>query len=364
MLKYFFIPIFIFSSIFVFATTRDVNNKVVTLSRVIRVSLFLFAVLIIISVISLLVGPSHLGMIYLLKGLLSGIYSGDLSLISTEKTILFSIRLPRIIFAGIVGASLSAAGVVFQGLLRNPLADPYILGISGGAAVGAIIGIIAGASVIPFGIPGLAVSGALLTIALVYGIARTKKELHSTTLLLAGVIVNAFFSAVIMFLISTTSSKELRSAIFWLMGDLSLAEWNEVILTGSFLMIGFIVMYVYSRHLNLIVSGEETAMQLGVNVEQTKKILLLAASLVTGVAVSVSGTIGFVGLIIPHMMRMLLGSDHRLLLPASALFGGSFLIVADTLARTVTAPAELPVGVITAMCGAPYFIYLLRRRAV
>jgi iron complex transport system permease protein len=364
MLKYSFLPIFILSAISVLAITRDATDKVVTLSRVIRVSLFLLAVLIIISVSSMLVGPSNLGTIALFKGLLSGMYSRDLSLFTTEKTILFSIRLPRIIFAGIVGASLSAAGVVFQGLLRNPLADPYILGISGGAAVGAIIAIITGISFIPFGVPGMAVSGALLTIALVYGIAKTKKELHSTTLLLAGVIVNAFFSAVIMFLISTTSSKELRSAIFWLMGDLSLAEWNEIILTGSFLMIGFIVMYSYSRHLNLIVTGEETAMQLGVNVEQTKKILLLAASLVTGVAVSVSGTIGFVGLIIPHMMRMLLGSDHRLLLPSSALFGGSFLIVADTLARTITAPAELPVGVITAMCGAPYFIYLLRRRAV
>ena len=364
MLKYALLPVFILSAISVLAITRDATDKVVTLSRVIRVSLFLLAVLIIISVSSMLVGPSNLGTITLFKGLLSGMYSGDLSLFTTEKTILFSIRLPRIIFAGIVGASLSAAGVVFQGLLRNPLADPYILGISGGAAVGAIIAIITGISFIPFGVPGMAVSGALLTIALVYGIAKTKKELHSTTLLLAGVIVNAFFSAVIMFLISTTSSKELRSAIFWLMGDLSLAEWNEIILTGSFLMIGFIVMYSYSRHLNLIVTGEETAMQLGVNVEKTKKILLLAASLVTGVAVSVSGTIGFVGLIIPHMMRMLLGSDHRLLLPSSALFGGSFLIVADTLARTITAPAELPVGVTTAMCGAPYFIYLLRRRAV
>ena len=364
MLKYALLPVFILSAISVLAITRDATDKVVTLSRVIRVSLFLLAVLIIISVSSMLVGPSNLGTITLFKGLLSGMYSGDLSLFTTEKTILFSIRLPRIIFAGIVGASLSAAGVVFQGLLRNPLADPYILGISGGSAVGAIIAIITGISFIPFGVPGMAVSGALLTIALVYGIAKTKKELHSTTLLLAGVIVNAFFSAVIMFLISTTSSKELRSAIFWLMGDLSLAEWNEIILTGSFLMIGFIVMYSYARHLNLIVTGEETAMQLGVNVEKTKKILLLAASLVTGVAVSVSGTIGFVGLIIPHMMRMLLGSDHRLLLPSSALFGGSFLIVADTLARTITAPAELPVGVITAMCGAPYFIYLLRRRAV
>ena len=364
MFKFFFLPFFILSAIFVLAVTRDVSGKVVTLSRVIQVSLFLLAVFIIISAISMLVGPSPLGTLPLLKGLLSGMYRGDLDIFSTEKTILFSIRLPRIIFAGIVGASLSAAGVVFQGLLRNPLADPYILGISAGAAVGAIIAIIVGASVIPFGIPGLAVAGALITIVLVYGIAKTKKELHSTTLLLAGVIVNAFFSAVIMFLISISSSKELRSSIFWLMGDLSLAEWNEIILTGLFLMAGFVVMYMYARHLNLIVSGEETAMQLGVNVEKTKKILLLAASLVTGVAVSVSGTIGFVGLIIPHMMRMLLGSDHRLLLPSSALFGGSFLVVADTLARTITAPAELPVGVITAMCGAPYFIYLLRRRAV
>jgi len=362
-LKY-FLPIFILSSIFVLAINRGETDKVVTLRRVIRVSLFLSVVLLVVSAISLLVGPSHICTISFLKRLLSGWYEGNNDLFSTEKTILFSIRLPRIIFAGIVGAALSAAGVVFQGLLRNPLADPYILGISGGAAVGAIIAIITGASVIPLGIPGMAFLGALFTIALVYGIARTKKEVHSTTLLLAGVIVNAFFSAFIMFLISTTSDRNLHSVMFWLMGDLSLAEWNEIILTGIFLLIGFAVIYIYSRHLNLIVTGEETAMQLGVNVEQTKKILLLAASLVTGVAVSVSGIIGFVGLIIPHIMRMLLGPDHRLLLPSSVLFGGAFLIAADTIARTIIAPAELPVGVITALCGAPYFIYLLRRRAV
>lgn len=364
MLKYFFLPAFIISSISVLAISRDMTEKIVTFSRVVRVSLYLLAVFIIVSAVSLLVGASHVGTGSLFKALLAMMKREDLSLFTMEKTILFSIRLPRIIFAGIVGASLSAAGVVFQGLLRNPLADPYILGISGGAAVGAIIAIIAGISFIPLGVPGLAVSGALLTIVLVYGIARTKKELHSTTLLLAGVIVNAFFSAVIMLLISTTDHQELRSALFWLMGDLSLAEWNEIVLTSFFLVIGFMIMYIYARHLNLIVTGEETAMQLGVNVERTKKILLVAASLVTGVAVSMSGTIGFVGLIIPHMMRMLLGSDHRLLIPASALFGASFLIVADTIARTITAPAELPVGVITAMCGAPYFIYLLRRRAV
>ena len=361
--RYYILPIFIIFSISVFALNKGETRKTVTISRVIQVSLFLLVVTLVVSTISMLVGSSQIGTFSALKRLLSGLYKGDTGLLPTEKAILFSIRLPRIIFAGIVGASLSAAGVVFQGLLRNPLADPYILGISGGSAVGAIIAIIIGISVIPLGIPGMAFSGALLTIVLVYGIARTKKEIQSTTLLLAGVIVNAFFMALIMFLIFTTSDKNLHSIMFWMMGDLSLAEWNEILLTGLFLTGGFIVIYIYARHLNLIVTGEETAMQLGVNVERTKKVLLLAASLITGVVVSVSGIIGFVGLIIPHMMRIVLGSDHRLLLPSSLIFGGSFLIVADTIARTIIAPAELPVGVITAMCGAPYFIYLLRRRA-
>ena len=363
-LRYYFLSIFVISSISVFAINRGETKKTVTISRVIQVSLFFLAVTLVVSVISLLVGSSQIDILSALKRLLSGLYKGDTGLLPTEKTILFSIRLPRIIFAGIVGASLSAAGVVFQGLLRNPLADPYILGISGGSAVGAIVAIITGISIIPFGIPGLAFLGALLTIVLVYGIARTKKEIQSTTLLLAGVIVNAFFTAVIMLLIFTSSDRNLHSVMFWMMGDLSLAEWNEIILSGLFLMCGFIVIYIHARHLNLIVTGEETALQLGVNVERTKKILLLAASLVTGVVVSVSGIIGFVGLIIPHMMRIVLGSDHRLLLPSSLIFGGSFLIAADTVARTIIAPAELPVGVITAICGAPYFIYLLRRRSI
>jgi iron complex transport system permease protein len=363
MRKYFFLPFFTLTSLTLSASHRSEQDNVVTMKRVLRVTIALFAVFVFVSAISMLVGPGGISILPLLKSLFTGWSEATFSLPSTEKTILFSIRLPRIIFAGIVGACLSMAGVVFQGLLRNPLADPYILGISGGSAVGAIIAIITGISLLPLGIPGIAFSGALLTIILVFGIAGTKKEIHSTTLLLAGVIVNAFFSAAILFLISIASERNLHSAMFWLMGDLSLAEWSDIALTGLFLIIGFITMYIYSRDLNLIVTGEETAMQLGVNVELTKKVLLIAASIVTGVAVSVSGIIGFVGLIIPHMMRMLSGSDHRLLLPSSALFGGSFLIVADTIARTITAPAELPVGVITALCGAPYFIYLLRRKA-
>jgi iron complex transport system permease protein len=364
LIKHFVLSFFIFFSSSIFLAGKGLTDRAVTLSRVIRVSVLLGLVLFLVSLISMLVGPSHVGTASLLKVFFPGMFGGEIVIPDMEKTILFSIRLPRIIFAGLVGAALAAAGVVFQGLLRNPLADPYILGISGGSAVGAIIAIITGVSALPFGTPGLSFLGALLTIILVYGIARTNRELQSNTLLLAGVIVNAFFAAVIMFLVSVSSNTNLHSIMFWLMGDLSLVVGDDIPVIALFLVAGFVVIYVYARHLNLIVTGEETAMQLGVDVEKTKKVLFLVASLVTAAAVSVSGIIGFVGLIIPHIMRMLLGSDHRMLLPASLLFGASFLVVADTVARTIMAPAELPVGVITALCGAPYFIYLLRRRGV
>jgi iron complex transport system permease protein len=361
--KYLFLSFFILIFAMGASARRGQADRTVTLSRVLCVSACLCGILVLVSFISLLVGPSKVGAFSLLEGFFTGLSRGELHLPPMEKTILFSIRLPRIVCAGIVGAALSVAGAVFQGILRNPLADPYILGISGGSAVGAITAIIVGASVLPLGTAGLSFLGAALTILLVYRIAKTNREIHSTTLLLAGVIVNAFFSAVIMFLVSISSNTQLHSIMFWLMGDLSLVTSDDIPLIGLFLAAGVTVMYLYARHLNLIVAGEETAMQLGVDVERTKKILFVAASLVTGAAVSVSGIIGFVGLIIPHIMRMLLGSDHRMLLPASLLCGASFLIAADTIARTIMAPAELPVGVITALCGAPYFIYLLRRRA-
>ncbi len=277
---------------------------------------------------------------------------------------MFSVRLPRILFAGIVGASLSLGGVVFQALLRNPLADPYVLGISGGSALGAIIGIVIGAG---FLLSGRAVSGFLRRADYRFsGFYRGRRLQRAccwiTRYLLAGVVVNSFFSAAILFALSIVNSMELHSISFWLMGDLSRAALKEIAVAALCLMVCFVILYTQARKLNLMVQGEETALQLGVNVQTTKYILLIVTSLITAVAVSLAGIIGFVGIMVPHMMRLVFGSDHRLLLPAAALFGASFLVVADTLARTVLAPAELPVGVITALCGAPYFIFLMRRK--
>ncbi|MBW2631079.1 MAG: iron chelate uptake ABC transporter family permease subunit [Deltaproteobacteria bacterium] len=340
------------------------SHKIITLTRVIKVCGVLILVFIAVAIASVLIGPAKIGIISGLKGLFFGWQEGYAALTPSEKTIIFSIRLPRVIFAGLVGASLSCAGVIFQALLRNPLADPFILGISGGSAVGAIIGIILGLGSVPFGIPGLAFLGAVFTVVLVFLIGKSNKELNSTTLLLAGVIVNAFFSAVIMFLISISSNADLHNIAFWLMGNLSMVSWTTIAFEGILLLFGFAIIYSYARPLNLIVIGEEVAMQLGVNVERTKIVLFLAGSLITGLAVAFSGIIGFVGLVIPHIMRMLFGPDHRLLLPASLLFGALFLIATDTIARTLIPHSELPVGVITALLGAPYFIYLLRRRSL
>ena len=324
----------------------------------------MFLLFLAICLIALSVGSVHINLIKVL-GSLTNAFTGTASLSSQEELILFSVRLPRIIFAGIVGASLSLGGVVFQAMLRNPLADPYVLGISGGSALGAIAGIIIGASSFYLGIPLLAFCGALVTVFLVFVVAGgTRGPLLDNSLLLSGVVVNAFFSAAILFFLSIVNSLELHSITFWLMGDLSRASIKEISLSAICLFTGFLIIYAQARKLNLIVQGEETALHLGVNIEHTKQLLLIVTSLITAVAVSMAGIIGFIGIMVPHMMRLVFGSDHRLLLPTAALFGASFLVIADTLARLVLAPAELPVGVITALCGAPYFIFLLKRKSL
>jgi iron complex transport system permease protein len=275
--------------------------------------------------------------------------------------ILAKIRLPRILLAGLVGFTLSLGGVVFQALLRNPLAEPFILGISSGAAIGAIGGIVLGLG-FTVGVPLLSFFSALTTILLVMGISSRHGGLESSTLLLTGVIVNAFFTAIIMFFITTASDTRLHSMLFWLYGDLSQSKYIQLSICLPLVLIVSGIIYLFSRHLNLIVGGEQSALHMGVEVELLKWVSFIGISLITGVVVSFSGIIGFVGLIVPHLMRMILGPDHRILLPASALGGAVFLIAADTVARMIISPSELPVGVITAFLGAPFFIYLLKKR--
>jgi len=328
----------------------------ITPLKVVNTVLLLTVMLVIIALISLSVGPAKIP----LKDILAWLI-GYQSIDQTSWMILFKIRLPRIILAGLVGFTLSLGGVVFQALLRNPLAEPFILGISSGAAVGAIVGIFFGLG-FTFGVPLLSFMGALFTVLLVMGISSRHGGLESSTLLLTGVIINAFFTAVIMFFITTTSDSRLHSMLFWLYGDLSQSKYVQLSISLPFILIVSGVIYLFSRHLNLIVGGEESALQMGVEVELLKWISFLGISLIIGIAVSFSGIIGFVGLIVPHLMRMILGSDHRLLIPASSLGGAVFLIAADTLARTIISPSELPVGVITAFLGAPFFIYLLKSR--
>ncbi|MEE9913183.1 MAG: iron ABC transporter permease [Deltaproteobacteria bacterium] len=334
----------------------------VTASRVLQISALLLLLFVLLGLAALGLGAIHIAPADVAGAVVHALF-GRASSPSEEELILFSVRLPRILFAGIVGASLSLGGVVFQALLRNPLADPYVLGISGGAALGAIAGIVLGVSSFYLGVPFLAFCGALVTVFLVFIVAGGSRGLLlDNTLLLAGVVVNAFFSAAILFALSVVNSMELHSISFWLMGDLSGAAMHEIALAALCVAACFIILYAQARKLNLIVQGEDTALQLGVNVRTTKYILLIVTSLMTSVAVSLAGIIGFVGIMVPHMMRLVFGSDHRLLLPAAALFGASFMVVADTLARIVLAPAELPVGVITALFGAPYFIFLMRRK--
>ncbi len=280
---------------------------------------------------------------------------------TSYRLIVFDLRLPRILLGILVGAALSVAGASFQALLRNPLADPYVLGVSSGAALGAILSLIA-APQTPLITPLAAFLGAAATIAAVYFLGRREGQLDSGTLLLAGIISASFLSAVIMFLMTTMAGRDLRGMAFWLMGDLSTPlppNLSWILVVGLAVAVGAI--YSTAGDLNLLLTGEREALHLGVDVTRVKLVVYVAASVLTGLAVSVSGAIGYVGLLVPHVMRMLFGTDYRLLIPTSALGGAIAIVLADTLARTVVAPTELPVGAMTAMAGAPVFIYLLRR---
>ena len=282
-----------------------------------------------------------------------------------EAVVVLSLRLPRIAVALLAGGTLAVAGVAFQALTRNPLADPAILGVASGAAFGVVVGQLFGLGsdlVAAVGLSAFAFAGAMVAAGAVYAIAATDGRLPIQTLLLTGVIVGLFFSAAITVVISLLDFNRLGGVIHWLLGNLAPVSAGSLAVFAALAALGVWLVLGRARELNLLALGEESALQLGVDAERLKRRIFLGASLLTSSVVAFAGPIGFVGLIVPHLLRGLLGPDNRLLVPAALLGGGVFLLLADTLARTIVAPAELSVGVITAFCGAPFFVYLLRMR--
>ncbi len=280
-------------------------------------------------------------------------------------TILLDVRLPRLAVSFLVGGTLAAVGVGLQALLRNPLADPYVLGISSGAALGAGVAMLLGVGTAVGGMSALTLSafvGGLLAILLVYRIAISSGHLPMPTLLLAGVIITAICSALVMFITSILDPARAYTMLSWLMGTMSAPDAPAFALLVGVTLCGGVALFRQARSLNVLTLGEETARSLGVEVERVKRTMFLLSALMTGAVVSVSGLIGFVGMVIPHAVRMVLGADHRIVMPSAAFVGGLFLMVADTVARTALAPAEIPVGVVTALVGGPFFVYLLVAR--
>ena len=278
-----------------------------------------------------------------------------------DWNIIRQLRLPRVLLAIIVGFGLATAGAVLQGVLRNPLADPFILGTSSAATAGVMVAGLVGLRSGPYSVYLFALAFALLSILLVYKIAQTQGKTPVQTLILAGVIVSLFFNAWVFVFFSVFHRQE-HNVLFFLLGTLTEGETLKITLSSLLILVGVAVSWILSRDLNLLTQGEEAAFHLGLRVEVSKKILFATASMMVAAAVAVAGMIGFVGLIIPHMMRMMTGPNHKTLIPASALGGATFLVLADALARTVYAPLEIPVGAITALIGSPYFVYLLRSR--
>ena len=323
--------------------------------RLIWISIILLVVLFIAFSLGLSIGPTQ-----------SGIRSAFSALFETNQSdsilysIVWRIRFPRVLLAAVVGATLSLGGLVFQALLRNPLAEPFILGISGGSAIGAIIGILLGLSRFP-GICFTSFLGSLGTLALILVMSTGKSVFRKDALLLSGVMVNAFCSAIIMFLVSITQDARLHNIIFWLMGDLSAADLPQVVILGAILIPCFIMVFMFSHAMNLLMMGKDMARTMGINIKAVTFTLLVVTSFMVSATVSFSGLVGFVGLVIPHLLRLVLGPDHRSLVPACLFGGAAYLVLCDLLARTLPQQGEMPAGVVTALIGAPLFIILLQK---
>ena len=329
----------------------------------------LIVALIFIIAIAAAIGPVQISPLEVYKIILQktpfigDLIKSDASPLNQEIVLL--VRLPRVLEAALVGIALASSGAVLQGLLRNPIADPFIIGISAGASLGASVATVSGIGASFFGIlysvPIVAFVSATGTVFLVYLLSKIGESRSMLTLLLIGVAITSLFSALV-YLIMLVSNAQAQGILFWMFGSLTLASWNYVYMALPFIIAGLGVIFYFARDLNMIALGEEQAHHLGVDTEMLKKILLACVSLVTAAAVSISGIIGFIGLIIPHILRILVGPDHRILIPSSALAGAIVLILCDTLARTVMSPSEVPVGIITAILGCPFFIYLLLSR--
>ncbi len=314
------------------------------------------ALLLLVMFLCSLVGPQAIS----LKAVAGG--PAGITASNPDYEIFVHVRIPRIILAALVGAALAGAGVIFQALLRNPLADPYILGISSGAGLGAIFAVLSGFGWTLWGRSPIAIFafvGALGTVWLVWGIGRLTGKYHVTGLLLAGVVVNAFFSAAIMFLASIAKSQQFYATVFWLMGNMMEEDFFVLWVGGGGITAGLAALFLLGPQLNIISIGSQDARSIGVPVERIELAAFALAAFITAVAVSLSGLIGFVGLVVPHAIRLMFGPDHRQLLPLSSLAGAIFLVVADTAARMIVAPAQLPVGIITALVGGPFFLILL-----
>lgn len=280
----------------------------------------------------------------------------------TTSVILLQVRLPRVFLGFLVGSCLASVGVALQALLRNPLADPYVLGVSSGAALGVALAVLFGIGTTVLALSVLPICGfvgGLLALLVIYRMASTYDRLPIHSVLLAGVILNAIFSALIMFITSIMEPNRSFGMMAWLMGSLTAPAYPTLAALSAYLSVGLVLLFKQVRRLNILALGEEPARSLGIDTERTKRFIFLLSALVTGAVVSFSGMIGFIGMIIPHAVRLVVGADHRLLLPASALVGGMFLMLADTIARTAFVPSEVPVGIITALAGGPFFVYLL-----
>jgi iron complex transport system permease protein len=339
--------------------------------KILMVSLALLGVWFIVVIISMNIGsvpiPIRTSLRLLIDHLMGNSTGND-----PLEAVLFSVRLPRVLLGSLVGAALAIAGTAFQSLLRNSLADPYVLGVSTGASMGTILyslfagwmGLALTSGGILYTRPIAAFLGAALTVGAVYIIAggAYRHAESSQRLLLAGIVLASFLSSINVFLLTSTNQADLRGIFYWLIGDLSRPVDASIYPVTALVLLGFCLLYFFSHSLNLISMGEDDAMILGVEVRKIKTSVYLIASLITGAVVSISGPIAYIGLICPHMARMLFGSDNRILFPAVFIFGAIFTLLADTVARTILSPAELPVGIVTALCGAPLFIYLLRRK--